>query len=97
MTKIAKYVGWMIVVAVIIGISVAVWAADSKININTATVEELTKLQRVTPKLAADIVEYRAKNGNFKTIDDLKKVKGFDDKLLKLNKDLITVGDAKKD
>ncbi|NJL58743.1 MAG: helix-hairpin-helix domain-containing protein [Desulfobacteraceae bacterium] len=80
----------------IIGMTAAVWAADSKININTATVEELAKLQRVTPKLAADIAEYRAKNGNFKTIDDLKKVKGFDDKLLKLNKDLITVGDSKK-
>lgn len=95
MRKIGKYIVWTTVVVVIIGMTAAVWA-DDKININTATVEELAKLQRVTPKLAADIAEYRARNGNFKTIDDLKKVKGFDDKLLKLNKDLITIGDSKK-
>ena len=95
MRKIGKYIVWTTVVVVIIGMTAAVWA-DDKININTATVEELAKLQRVTPKLAADIAEYRARNGNFKTIDDLKNVKGFDDKLLKLNKDLITIGDSKK-
>lgn len=96
MTKIAKYFGLLIVVAMLIGAVATVWAAD-KVNINTAKEEELTKLHRVTPTLAKAIVEYRSQNGNFRTIEDLKRVKGFDEKMLQLNKDLMTVGDEAKD
>jgi len=62
------------------------------ININTASVDELTQLQKVGPKTAENIVVYRDANGPFKTLDDLKNVKGVGDKILELNKDRMTVG-----
>jgi competence protein ComEA len=37
-------------------------------------------------------VAYREANGPFKTLDDLKNVKGVGDKILELNKDRMTVG-----
>lgn len=67
-------------------------AGQGKININTASVEELTELQKVGPKTAERIVAYRNDNGPFKTVDDLKNVKGIGHKILKLNKGHITVG-----
>jgi competence protein ComEA len=69
-----------------------VTADNGTININTASVDELTQLQKVGPKTAENIVAYRDANGPFKTIDDLKNVKGVGDKILELNKDRISVG-----
>lgn len=94
MANVKKYSVLLIMAVVVMGVSAAALAAD-KVNINTAGVEELAKLQRVGPKVAADIVEYRQKNGHFKTIEDLKRVKGVGDKVFELNKDAITVGDQK--
>ena len=73
----------------------AVTAATGKININTATAEELTELQKVGPKTAERIVAYREMNGPFKTVEDLVNVKGVGDKILELNKDRMTVGKKK--
>ena len=70
----------------------AAGAADGKININSATVEELTQLQKVGPKIAERIVTYRNANGPFETVDALKNVKGVGDKILELNKNHLTVG-----
>ena len=67
-------------------------ATDGKININSATVEELTQLQKVGPKTAERIVAYRDTNGPFETVDDLMNVKGIGEKILALNKDRLTVG-----
>ena len=72
----------------------AVMAVDGKININAASVDELTQLQKVGPKMAERIVAYRQAHGPFKTIDDLKNVKGVGDKILELNKERITVGES---
>jgi competence protein ComEA len=70
----------------------AVATGSDTININTASVDELTQLQKVGPKTAENIVAYRDVNGPFKTLDDLKNVKGVGDKILELNKDRMTVG-----
>ena len=67
-------------------------AGNDTININTASIDELTQLQKVGPKTAENIVAYRDANGPFKTVDDLKNVKGVGDKILELNKDRMTVG-----
>ncbi|MCB2170010.1 MAG: helix-hairpin-helix domain-containing protein [Deltaproteobacteria bacterium] len=67
-------------------------AGNDTININTASVDELTQLQKVGPKTAENIVAYRDAHGPFKTVDDLKNVKGVGDKILELNKDRIFVG-----
>ena len=63
-----------------------------KVNINTATVEELVTLPGVGDSVAKNIVEHREKNGNFKTTEDLKNVKGIGEKKFEKMKDLVTVG-----
>lgn len=62
-----------------------------KININTADVLVLEKLYGIGPKKAADIVEFRDKNGLFESIDDLKKVTGIGQKTVDKNREIIEV------
>jgi competence protein ComEA len=62
-----------------------------KININTATLAELDTLPGIGAAIAQRIIDYRSQNGDFKTIEDLKKVRGIGDALLSQIKDLITV------
>jgi competence protein ComEA len=64
----------------------------AKININTASQAELETLPRIGPAVAQKIIDYRAKNGNFKKIEDIMKVKGISEKIFAQIKDLITVG-----
>jgi competence protein ComEA len=75
-------------------LTVPALAADDakKININTATVKELTSLKRVGPKLAEKIVEYRKAHGNFAKPEDITKVSGVGKKVFEDNKDKITIG-----
>ncbi len=56
--------------------------ADTKININTATSEELQTLNGIGPSMAERIIEYRQTNGNFSSIDDLTNVSGIGEKTL---------------
>lgn len=60
------------------------------ININTATVDELKQLNGVGDVIAARIVEY-AQTVGFKSIEDIKNVKGIGDKKFDNIKDKITV------
>lgn len=50
---------------------------ETKTDLNKATVKELTKVKGITPAKAKAIVAFRKKNGDFKSTDDLKNVKGF--------------------
>ena len=54
---------------------------EGKVNINTATVEELKTLKGVGEKKAEAIIEYRKKNGSLQTKEDLMKVRGIGKKL----------------
>ncbi|NTU64791.1 MAG: hypothetical protein HGB05_15685, partial [Chloroflexi bacterium] len=67
-------------------------AAAQKININTASVEELDKLPGIGPSIANAIIDYRTTNGPFKQIEDINAVKGIGDALFEKIKDQITVG-----
>ena len=49
-------------------------------NINTASAAELEKLSGIGPKIAEEIVKHRDANGPYKTVEDLKNVKGIGDK-----------------
>ncbi|RDI45141.1 ComEA family DNA-binding protein [Aquicella lusitana] len=50
---------------------------QTKVNLNNATVKELMKVKGINAAKARAIVAYRKKNGGFKSVDDLAKVKGF--------------------
>ncbi len=63
----------------------------SLININTAGVNQLVKLPRVGEKVAQRIIDFRKKNGKFKRIQDIMKVKGIGEKMYEKLKNLITV------
>lgn len=61
------------------------------ININTADMYKLCKLDGIGESIANDIVQYRAENGAFKNIDELKKIKGIGKQKFDKIKDKITV------
>ena len=67
-------------------------AAGTPVNINTADAAALEAVSGIGKKKAAAIVDYRQKNGPFKTVDDLKKVTGIKDKTMAKIKDKVTVG-----
>lgn len=50
---------------------------QTKVNINTATAKELMKVKGLNAAKAKAIISFRKKHGDFKSIDDLKLVKGF--------------------
>lgn len=62
-----------------------------KVNINTATVEELASLPKISKRNAKSIVKYREKYGPFKTIEDVAKAPGIDMSEYRAIKDMITV------
>jgi len=81
-------------VAVLIGLvgSITGYAGDvEKININTASAEELTQLKGIGSSHAAGIIEFREKNGPFKKPQDLVQVPRIGQKTFEKNKDLIIV------
>ncbi len=70
----------------VLSFSLNVYAA---VNLNTATQQQLEEVKGIGPSKAKAIVEYRNKNGQFKSVDDLDKVKGFGKKSIdKLRSDV---------
>lgn len=62
----------------------------AKIDLNKADEQALETLPGIGPAKAAVILEYREKNGPFKTIEDLKNISGFGDKTFEKLKDMIS-------
>jgi competence protein ComEA len=69
--------------------STAAPAATGKVNINKASSAEIVTGLDLTAKDADAVVAYRTKNGDFKTLDDLKKVPELDAKKLDDSKDKV--------
>ncbi len=69
-------------------------APAAKVNLNTATAQQLTTLPGVGEKLAARIIEFRQKSGPFRTPQELLNVKGIGEKNFQKMQPYVLVGEA---
>ena len=74
-----------------IGDKVSSGMQSEKINLNTANLKTLSSLKGIGPERAKSILDYRSKNGTFKSIEELKKVKGIGEKIYSKIAPLLTV------
>lgn len=84
--------------AVLVLAGLMAFPAFAAVNINTATQSELEAVRGVGPAKAKAIIMHREANGNFKSLDDLDKVKGFGKASIEKLQGELTVGpgNAKK-
>ena len=85
---------WAVLVVILSGLTGVIQtmaADDEKININTATAEELMQLNGVGPKYAAEIIAYREEYGPFETPEELMQVSGIGPKTFEKNQEIIIV------
>lgn len=64
---------------------------SGKINLNTASLEDLDSLPGIGPSTAEKILEYRKTNGRFKSVSDLLNISGIGEKKLEKFKDKVTI------
>ena len=71
-------------------------AADEpkKLDLNTASAQDLTSLRGIGQKTADAIVAYRDSSGPFKSIEELVEVKGIGEKMMVSLRDHVPVGPA---
>jgi competence protein ComEA len=92
MTAIKRMMVLFVALAMVMAFCGSIQAENTgKINLNKATVEEISQLKGIGMKYAERIVQYRDKNGPFKNIEDLLNVQGIGPKTLEKNKDRIII------
>jgi competence protein ComEA len=92
MIKMKKTLAVFSIFALLMMFSLNVYAQENgKVNINTATVQELVQLKGVGTQYAQRIVEFREANGPFQKPEDIMKVQGVGQKTWEMNKELIVL------
>ena len=66
-------------------------APEAKVNINSATVSQFQTLPRIGAKVAQRIVDYREAHKGFKSVDELRNVKGIGPKVFENLKPYLTL------
>ena len=79
------------IAGLVLGAAAALAADGGKVNINTATAEQLMLLPRVGPSVAGRILDFRQQNGKFEKTADLLLIKGIGDKTFALIEPYVTV------
>lgn len=83
---------WLSLVA-LVAVGAPLMASAGPVDINRADAATIAKeLDGIGPSRAQAIVQYREKNGPFKSADELRKVKGIGDKVLEQNRANIRLG-----
>ena len=80
-----------LILIIIISLFTLIGYKKGLVNINTATVQELTTLTGIGESRALAIIAYREENGLFQSIDGIKKVAGIKDGLFEKIKNQITI------
>jgi len=88
---------WVTVFVAILSLPLLSFADDAqKMNINTASVAELTTIKGIGQNKAAAIVTYRQEHGDFTSVEALDHVPGFGQKNLEKIESALTVGESVK-
>lgn len=66
-------------------------ASTEKVNLNTATIEQLQTLPGIGPAMAKRVIEYRTKVGKFNKIEEIINVKGIGEKKFQKIKDRLLI------
>ena len=80
--------------AIVLALALFSQWAIAAVNLNTATKEELIALPGIGPAKAQAILDYRKANGTFKSVEELKDVKGIGAKRFEKLKPELTVAPA---
>jgi len=67
----------------------------ASIDVNKANEKDFASLKGIGNKKALMIIQYRKTNGCFKSIDDLRKVKGIGKKIIEKNREELTISECK--
>lgn len=65
--------------------------SQGKVNINTATAEELQTLSGIGSKRAQDIINYRVEHGSFQSVEELQNVSGIGERTMENLRDFVVV------
>ena len=82
----------MLMTLLVAGFALNMLTAQAAVDLNSATAADLQDVTGIGPKKAEAIVEYRKKNGQFKSVDDLDKVPGFGKSTVDKVRNDLTVG-----
>ncbi len=73
------------------GVTGAAAGMMEKVNINTASIESLSQIPGLSPKIGEAIAAYRDANGAFKSVSDLVNIEGIDAGMLEKIKPFLTI------